>query len=408
MKAPRILVSAGRLQKGGGLSVLRGLVEEVFPQLPAEFIVVCRKDVASALNGSRKNVTLLPENPAVGSLLRGSALREQIAIRKLVGKHHCNLLLVIGSAALLFPPCPQVLVVLNRLYLSAKYRQRVAGASRLRSLLISAKGLFLRYSSRHCKLLMTESEAMRSLVCRKWGVPPNRIEVLHKGISAAVIVRAARQAELGDIPPVILCVSHFAMHKGFETLIASAVNLLKTGAKFSLWVAGDFDESGWRDSTLVKAKKRFDALLEQSGASERFRFLGSLSPAQLANAYRQADLCVFPSWCESYPNPLPEALANGIPIVAADTDVNRELAGDAALYFLPEDPVDLADRIRLLVTSPRTRCALSARGLERAREFSWRRTADDLCRVLKHEREENLAPTSISICHDLQGTFSRE
>jgi glycosyltransferase involved in cell wall biosynthesis len=324
-------------------------------------------------------------------------MREQIAIHNLARKYKCDLILGFGSAALFYPPCPQIQMVQNRIYLSNEYLERVASFSRRRSLLIRIKGAFLRWSLRHSDLVITESEAMKSLICRKWRLPRSKITVLHMGFDTSTLSKSPSDMQRIDGSAVILCVGHFAVHKGLETLVVAADKLHRTGVRFSLRLAGDFDAHRWGDWLQAKAKAHFDALLGASGAKERFRFLGHLSHRELAIAYQQADICVFPSWCEAFPNPVVEALANAIPIVAADTDVNRELCGDAALYFPPEDPSALADRIGLLIRSPETRHSLSERAAERAQKFSWRRTTADLWSVFQRPLGEDKTPGTLSM-----------
>jgi glycosyltransferase involved in cell wall biosynthesis len=73
-------------------------------------------------------------------------------------------------------------------------------------------------------------------------------------------------------------------------------------------------------------------------------------------------------------------MAHGMPIVAADTAVNREVCGDAALYFRPHDPSDLAEKIRCLCADEALRQKLSENGCTRAAtHFRWE---DHVARLL--------------------------
>ena len=77
---------------------------------------------------------------------------------------------------------------------------------------------------------------------------------------------------------------------------------------------------------------------------------------------------VFPSLVESFGHPLVEAMAAGLPIAASDIPVHREVCGDAAIYFDPFDPNELADRIESLKTSGRLRERLAQMGIRRVKE----------------------------------------
>ena len=86
----------------------------------------------------------------------------------------------------------------------------------------------------------------------------------------------------------------------------------------------------------------------QPDVAQCVEFLGPLPNEQVQDLYRRADLFVFPSLCESFGHPMVEAMAHGLPIVASDTPVNREICGEAALYFRSRDPKDLAEKVQRL------------------------------------------------------------
>lgn len=102
----------------------------------------------------------------------------------------------------------------------------------------------------------------------------------------------------------------------------------------------------------------------------------TLDAAAVSALYDSLDLFVFPSLVESFGFPLVEAMAKGLPIVAADTASNREIAAEAGLFFPPADADALAQIIAALIDDASLREAQSAAALRRAREFSWQRAAE--------------------------------
>jgi glycosyltransferase involved in cell wall biosynthesis len=104
-------------------------------------------------------------------------------------------------------------------------------------------------------------------------------------------------------------------------------------------------------------------------------------PALFANA-----LCfVFPSRYEGFGLPIIEAFASGCPVILADTPCSVEVGGPAAQFFAPDDDEHLADVIDHLITDPTSREVWINVGRQRARQFTWRRTAEltrDLYRSL--------------------------
>ena len=93
---------------------------------------------------------------------------------------------------------------------------------------------------------------------------------------------------------------------------------------------------------------------------------------ELAALYRRASALVFPSRYEGFGSPLLEAMASGCPVAASAIPALEEVAGGAAVLFDPESAEAIAAGIlAALADAP----ALAVRGLERASEFTWERTA---------------------------------
>ncbi|MDQ1246111.1 MAG: hypothetical protein QG597_478 [Actinomycetota bacterium] len=97
--------------------------------------------------------------------------------------------------------------------------------------------------------------------------------------------------------------------------------------------------------------------------------------AELPGLYRGAELFVFPSLFEGFGMPVLEAMATGTPAVLADIPVFHEVAGDAAVFYAPEDPWALRSELNRLLADPAERARLASAGVQREREFSWQRTA---------------------------------
>lgn len=112
--------------------------------------------------------------------------------------------------------------------------------------------------------------------------------------------------------------------------------------------------------------------------------LGNRSYDRLPELYRQHDVFVFPSVSETFGHPMAEALSVGLPIVAADTALAREICGDAALYFEPFSSRDLCHRLTELDRDPALRSTLAERSRQRALHlYRWSDHVDRLLSIFK-------------------------
>jgi glycosyltransferase involved in cell wall biosynthesis len=98
--------------------------------------------------------------------------------------------------------------------------------------------------------------------------------------------------------------------------------------------------------------------------------------------YRGARLLAMPSLAEGFGLPALEAMACGTPVVVGNTSARPEVVGDAGLLVDPGDTAAIADAVLRVLTQDPLRKELIARGLTRAAEFSWERTARQTLNVL--------------------------
>jgi glycosyltransferase involved in cell wall biosynthesis len=102
----------------------------------------------------------------------------------------------------------------------------------------------------------------------------------------------------------------------------------------------------------------------------------------VASELADADLFVFASSCENMPNTLVEAMASGLPIACSNRGPMPEILLDAGVYFDPEDPNSIAAAVGGLLGDPERRRAGAARAEQLARQYSWRRCAEETWRFL--------------------------
>ena len=111
--------------------------------------------------------------------------------------------------------------------------------------------------------------------------------------------------------------------------------------------------------------------------------LGYVPAEALPALYHAASLLVYPSLFEGFGIPLVEAMSCGCPIVCSNVTSLPELAGDAAVLVNPYDIEGLADAMWRVLSDPDLRADLAAKGLARARHFSWERAARQTVQVYR-------------------------
>lgn len=111
---------------------------------------------------------------------------------------------------------------------------------------------------------------------------------------------------------------------------------------------------------------------------EYVHFTGHLNIEQLAKITASADVMAFVSYFEGFGIPLLEAMQSGTPVLAGNKTSLPEVGGDAVHYCDPYSVEDIAQQLGYLLSSPQLLSELSAKGLQRAEQFSWDKTAEEL------------------------------
>ena len=139
------------------------------------------------------------------------------------------------------------------------------------------------------------------------------------------------------------------------------------------------------DLVVVAAEKErrlyFQRLATELDLNDRIVILAALKPSDLAVLYNLAEVFVFPSERESFGAPPLEALACGTPTIAMNMTSLPEVLADGAILVDGKDVQTWANEIEQVLTQKSLRDNLVSRGLERAKEFTWRRCARETIKV---------------------------
>lgn len=205
---------------------------------------------------------------------------------------------------------------------------------------------------------------------------PNRLRVIPHGLAPHIASALdkhpqARQSQR----PYLLAVSTLYGHKNYPRLLQAFASLRQRNAiPHELHIAG-------ADADLTAADLRHMA--EKLGVGDAVEVLGPVPHDRIGPLYQQAEALVYVSLAETFGHPPLEAMAFGCPVIASNTTSLPEITGDAAELVDPTDVQAIASAIQRVVTQPRRNADLVGRGRQRARDFTWSRTAERLLEVLQ-------------------------
>ena len=211
-------------------------------------------------------------------------------------------------------------------------------------------------AARSAQAVVCVSEFTRGDVCERYGVDPAKVHVVPNAPSLAI----------GDAPvpagEYLLGVGDLRAKKNWRRLVEAWLLLRREGLEHRLVIAGgDAGEA---------------AALRAAAGDAPLELPGYVADRALDALMRGAAALVHPSLYEGFGLVVAEALARGTPVAAAGTTALPEAGGDAAVYFDPHDPAAIAAGIREALTGERIQ-----RGLARAAELSWERTARETVAV---------------------------
>ena len=212
-------------------------------------------------------------------------------------------------------------------------------------------------------MMLTVSETSRRDIIQHLNVPDSRVVAIPNGVAQEY--QPATPAKSG--PKTILYVGRFDPYKNVLGLL-EAFRLVRERARQEVRLR----LVGAPDPRYPEAPRRAREL----GVAEAVEWTGSAAGPELVSAYQSADVFVLLSYYEGFGLTLLEAMACGTPVVCSRIGAIQEVAGDAALLVPPDRPAEAASAILKLLTEPDHAADLRRKGLARAAEFSWWKTAE--------------------------------
>ena len=196
------------------------------------------------------------------------------------------------------------------------------------------------------------------------GTNPSKISVVHHGYRPVATVAP----QLFD--HYVLYVGERKGYKNFLPWLSAICPLLHNDPSLKIVCTG---------APFTKAELK---LFAQWGISERMTHI-SANDAQMASLYRHALCFVFPSHYEGFGIPILEAFHNNCPVCLSNASCFPEVAGDAAIYFNPNDAQSMHDTLKEILSSQALREELQQKGALHSKEYSLERMVEQTCNVYR-------------------------
>ena len=365
---------------GAGLTYLFN----VLPHLASNPAVHTTLAVQSQLRGQFEripNVRLLRAD-----IPQSTAARfwfEQNRLPELIRDSGADVLISAGNFALRKSPVPQILLSGNSLYTSADFDRDLRQRREFGMLLDNRiKSVFARKSVHWADRTVAPTPAFADELKRWTG---NEVLAIYHGFDHELFFRDHSpladdvQRKLLDIDDSVklLFVSHYNYYRNFEALFRALPLITESlkPRKVRLFLTCKLQEGANPGAYNIG---HASDLIHRLGIRDEVVELGAIPYRSLHHLYRACDIYVTPAYTETFAHPLVEAMASGLPIVASDLPVHREVAAEAACYFPRFSAEALAQNVVRIAASMELKTSLAAAGRKRSAYFSWKTHVEQL------------------------------
>ena len=364
-----IIVDASNLVTGGGVTHLRELISAAQPEQHgfSRVIIYAKRRILDQL--PERSWLRRESDPLLeGSLLQRIRWQRRVFERRL--RENPDAILWVPGGSYLGSKAPFVTMMRNLLPFDRPERQRVGWSkNRIRLKLL---GLIQSRTFRRASGIIFLSEFSRRKTVECLGVLNASTVVIPHGIGKQFLQRPRPQRDLSEVsaanPFRLLYVSPIDVYK-HAWHVAEAVSQLR---RKNIPVQIDFVGPVAR-----LARRRFEEAVDRFDPERKFLFArGAIPYEDMAAIYRDAEVFVFASSCETFGNILLEAMGAGLPIACSNRSAMPEILGDAGVYFDPEKPQEISDALLSLIQSRQERESYGEKAYLRAAAYSWDKCAE--------------------------------
>lgn len=313
----------------------------------------------------------LPDNFRIKRVWGVNAiLREQVALPLAMRRDGVDVAHYLCNTGSIFPICPSVLTVHDTMPIDPGWLRNFKGRSKDMLLRCYWRGV-IPPAMRRATRVITVSNTSRCEIVNRVGINPNRISVIPNGVHPDFRPIEA-QSDIDRLR------ENYALPDKYVLAFASSDPRKNLEGVLAAWDrARPFTLDHWL-VVVCASPSAVKAVRKRSGRSpeaHRILIVSGLPRKDLAVLYGAAELLLFPSFREGFGLPVIEAMACGTPVLTSNISAMPEVAGDAAQLVSPTDIASMSKIIVALLSNEARRRELSAKGLKRAADYTWDRTA---------------------------------
>jgi glycosyltransferase involved in cell wall biosynthesis len=223
------------------------------------------------------------------------------------------------------------------------------------------RDILFRYGLANADQVMVESRELGREIGKHYGVDQKKIHVIYQVLPR--LFQLTEDSGSAQLPPkpYIFYPAQLWAHKNHQGLLTAFASLAREFPSLHLVLSG---------SRKTGDEAIFNRISEL-GLIGRVSYLGYVQDEEMPKLYRNAAALVMPTYFGPTNIPTLEAFAFGCPAVISDLPGVQEQVADAALKFNPDEPADMAEKIRQVLTDPALSARLVAAGRKRLEDLSY-------------------------------------
>lgn len=334
----KLFIDAVGMTMGGGVTVLNNILE-YFPKINPEIqIILAISSKANEHLNLSANISVINVDAYESSLKR--MFWQQVRVHHVAKKHQATLFLSIVNIGAAFPQVPQV-VYYHQALLFNKYPLTIffRGGTLIKYYL---QKIFVILGFISSRKIITQTETVKKYISKLTVVNPHKLVSVYPGIPISKVKESLKLF----FPPNRFKVLYFtnpASYKNFEVLLRAAQILLERKCAVSFVLPFTSTQHHPVHSEFVNS---YICAIKERNLEDYFMLIPPIPNASSYDLLSNIDILVHPSFVESFPQSFIEAMYMKKPLIAADTEYAREIAGDAGVFFPPSNEVVLANLIQ--------------------------------------------------------------